>query len=83
MRIDHIATLPGPEPLVHHAWRTGSIRQGFGSIASGELADLVVVDGDPSTRIHDIRRVELVVKDGTLFRPADLHRALGSRATSP
>jgi len=52
----------------------------LGSIVPGKLADLIVVDGDPSQRIGDIRRVETVVKDGILFRSSDLYRALGVRA---
>jgi imidazolonepropionase-like amidohydrolase len=52
----------------------------LGSVAPGKLADLIVVDGDPSERINDIRRTERVVKDGTVFRPAELFRALGVRA---
>ena len=52
----------------------------LGSIVPGKLADLIVVDGDPSQRIGDIRRVETVVKDGILFRSSNLCRALGVRA---
>jgi imidazolonepropionase-like amidohydrolase len=36
----------------------------FGSIAAGKRADLVVVKGDPSTRIADIENVDLVFKNG-------------------
>jgi imidazolonepropionase-like amidohydrolase len=50
-----------------------------GSIAPGKLADVILVDGDPSTNISDIRNVELVVKDGLLYRSAELYRALGVR----
>jgi imidazolonepropionase-like amidohydrolase len=35
-----------------------------GSIAAGKAADLVVVDGDPTANITDIRKVEIVFKDG-------------------
>jgi imidazolonepropionase-like amidohydrolase len=38
--------------------------QQIGSIASGKNADLVVVKGDPATRIADIENVEIVFKDG-------------------
>jgi imidazolonepropionase-like amidohydrolase len=48
-----------------------------GSIAVGKLADLVVIDGDPTLRISDIRRTSLVVKNGTIYRPAELYGALG------
>ena len=49
----------------------------LGSIASGKLADVILVDGDPSTHISDIRRIKTVVKDGVVFQVADIDRALG------
>ena len=49
----------------------------LGSIASGKLADLTLVDGDPTTNISDIRKTALVLKDGVLYRPAELYAALG------
>jgi imidazolonepropionase-like amidohydrolase len=36
----------------------------IGSIATGKNADLVVIKGDPATRISDIENVEMVFKDG-------------------
>jgi imidazolonepropionase-like amidohydrolase len=44
----------------------------IGSIAVGKNADLVVIKGDPSTRISDIEQVELVFKDGVGFDSAKL-----------
>jgi enamidase len=44
----------------------------IGSIAVGKQADLVVVSGDPSTTIADIRRVDTVFKKGVGFDPAKL-----------
>ena len=43
-----------------------------GSIAAGKQADLVVINGDPSTHIDDIRKVELVFKQGVGYDPAKL-----------
>jgi enamidase len=43
-----------------------------GSIAAGKQADLVVIDGDPSARIEDIRKVSLVFKQGVGYDPAKL-----------
>jgi imidazolonepropionase-like amidohydrolase len=43
-----------------------------GSIAAGKQADLVVIDGDPSKTIADVRRVETVFKQGIGFDPAKL-----------
>ena len=42
------------------------------SIAVGKQADLVVIDGDPSATIADIRKVETVFKQGVGFDPAKL-----------
>jgi imidazolonepropionase-like amidohydrolase len=44
----------------------------FGSIQPGKLADLIVIDGNPATRIADIRRIRLVFKDGAGYDPAKL-----------
>jgi imidazolonepropionase-like amidohydrolase len=49
----------------------------LGSIAPGKLADLVLVDGDPATRVRDIHNVELVMKDGVFYRPDELNQAIG------
>jgi len=43
-----------------------------GSIAVGKAADLVVVNGDPSTTISDITKVETVFKDGIGYDSAKL-----------
>ena len=51
----------------------------LGSIAPGKKADLVLVDGDPSARISDVRRVVTVVKDGVVYDPEAIFRALGIR----
>jgi Amidohydrolase family len=53
-----------------------------GSIERGKLADLMLVDGDPSTNISDIRRVSLVLKGGTAYSPAQIYEALGVRPFS-
>jgi len=39
----------------------------LGSIRPGKLADMILVDGNPATRISDIRRVTLVIKDGNIY----------------
>jgi imidazolonepropionase-like amidohydrolase len=39
-----------------------------GSIAVGKDADLVVIAGDPSTRICDVRNARIVFKQGTIPR---------------
>jgi hypothetical protein len=38
-----------------------------------------LVAGDPATRIGDIRRTAIVIKDGIVYDAASLYRALGIR----
>jgi enamidase len=50
-----------------------------GSIAFGKQADLVVIDGDPSTQIGDIRKVTIVFKQGIGYDPAKLIASVKGR----
>jgi imidazolonepropionase-like amidohydrolase len=59
-----IATLNGAKYLGRDAR--------IGTIVAGKQADLVVVNGDPSIRISDVRNVEIVFKQGIGFDPAKL-----------
>jgi imidazolonepropionase-like amidohydrolase len=59
------------------AARIMSMDKDLGSIAPGKLADLVLVDGDPTKNISDIRKTALVVKDGVIYKPAELYTELG------
>src|SRR5206468_4439349 len=47
--------------------RNVKIDKRTGSIAVGKEADLVLVDGDPSKRIGDLRHVDQVMSDGFLM----------------
>ncbi|HEV8580164.1 MAG TPA: amidohydrolase family protein [Thermoanaerobaculia bacterium] len=49
----------------------------LGTLAPGKLADMILVDGDPTKNISDIRRVALTIKDGTVYDPAALYGAIG------
>jgi imidazolonepropionase-like amidohydrolase len=68
-RVLQLATL-GAARVMHHEDERGSV-------AAGKLADLVLVDGDPTRRIGDLRRTVLVVKNGVMYRPDELYHALG------
>ena len=48
-----------------------------GVIAPGKLADLVLIDGDPGTRIADIDRIDLVMKGGRTYDPSGIEASLG------
>jgi cytosine/adenosine deaminase-related metal-dependent hydrolase len=48
-----------------------------GSIAKGKLAELALIDGDPSKNIGDLRQVELVMRDGKMMDAQALRESLG------
>jgi imidazolonepropionase-like amidohydrolase len=48
-----------------------------GVIAPGKLADLILIDGDPSVHIADVDRIDLVMKGGKVYDPARIEAALG------
>ncbi|HEY6824113.1 MAG TPA: amidohydrolase family protein, partial [Steroidobacteraceae bacterium] len=48
-----------------------------GVVAPGKLADLILVEGDPSAHIEDIERVSLVMRGGRIYDPAHIEQALG------
>lgn len=50
-----------------------------GRIAPGLRADLILVDGDPTADISNVRRVAYVIKDGTGYSPAGIYESLGVR----
>ncbi|MTI31200.1 amidohydrolase family protein [Xanthovirga aplysinae] len=64
-----IATLVSAEVI--------GVQDQLGSIEEGKLADLILVDGNPLENISDIRRVELTMKDGKIYKPAELYEAIG------
>ena len=49
----------------------------LGSIVPGKLADMILVDGDPTADIRNIRKVRLTIRDGVLYNPADLYKEIG------
>ena len=48
-----------------------------GSVTPSKLADLVLVDGDPTRDINDLRKVALVVTQGHWFSPKEMHAEMG------
>lgn len=53
-----------------------------GTLAAGKRADLVVLDANPLEAIENVERVRMVMKDGVLYRSADLWRASGFTAAT-
>jgi len=52
----------------------------LGSVAPGKLADLILVNGDPTANISDIRKIDTVIKGGAVMYPAEPYLAVGIRA---
>jgi imidazolonepropionase-like amidohydrolase len=48
-----------------------------GSIKVGKTADLVLVEGDPSARLSDLRQTRVVMMDGKLMDADALRAAAG------
>jgi imidazolonepropionase-like amidohydrolase len=80
LELDVQAGIPPSQVLQNatlNAARIMSLDKDLGSIAPGKLADLILVDGNPAANISDIRKTTLVVKDGVLYKPAELYTELG------
>lgn len=76
------AGIPANEVLKIATWngaRYSDTLAEAGTIETGKRADLILVDGDPVADISAIRRVSLVMKEGTVYYPAEIYEALGIR----
>ena len=49
----------------------------LGSVERGKLADIIIIDGNPVSKMSDIRKVETVIKDGVIYKSADIFRSVG------
>jgi imidazolonepropionase-like amidohydrolase len=48
-----------------------------GVIAAGKLADMVLIDGDPTQGMRDIHKIKTVIKGGKVYDPAAIEKAFG------
>lgn len=69
-----------PEQAIQIATYNGALFLGkartIGTLAPGKQADIVVVRGNPSADIHDIRHTEIVFKDGAAYHSPAILRSL-------
>lgn len=49
----------------------------LGTVSIGKKAHLILVDGDPTQNISDLRKLDLVIKGQTYFKPKDMLKAQG------
>jgi len=72
-----IAPLEALRIATWNAARVAGVDDIKGSIERGKLADLLLVDGDPSVNITDLHRVSFVIKGGVGYAPAKLYEEMG------
>ena len=48
-----------------------------GTVEPGKRADVIILDGNPLESIHNIRKVEYVITNGTMYNCAELWRNVG------
>jgi imidazolonepropionase-like amidohydrolase len=72
-----------PEEAIHIVTANGAAFLGksdqIGAIQAGKTADLVVLRGNPSLRISDVKNVEIVFKDGVGYDSAAIIRSVAGK----
>jgi imidazolonepropionase-like amidohydrolase len=76
------AGIPPAEALRIATWNAAHLLgrgEELGAVAAHRSADLILVDGEPTQNISDIRHISLVMKEGVVYFPAEIYEALGVR----
>ncbi len=74
------AGIPANEALkiaTYNAALDCNLQHKYGQILPGRQADIILIDGDPSTNISAIRRVALVIKNNLMYSPKQLFQSEG------
>jgi cytosine/adenosine deaminase-related metal-dependent hydrolase len=74
------AGIPPAEVLRMATWTPAlvmGVDKDRGVVAPGKLADMILVDGDPTKNIQDISRITTVIKEGKVYDPVAVEKALG------
>ncbi len=83
LEIYNQAGIPAPEVLRMATFEAAKVmgrQKELGSITAGKYADMILVNGDPTKNISDIRRIDTVIKNGEVYRPSEMYPAFGIRA---
>jgi hypothetical protein len=57
--------------------RVMGLEKELGTIEKGKRADLIIVNGNPLEDIHNIRNVEFVITNGSMYNSSELWRSVG------
>ncbi len=57
--------------------RAMGLEKESGTVEKGKRGDLILLNGNPLDDIHNIRNVEYVITNGTMFRSAELWQSVG------
>jgi cytosine/adenosine deaminase-related metal-dependent hydrolase len=82
LEIYNAAGIPAPQVLQMATLTAAQVMKrdsDLGSVAPGKLADMILLNGDPTANISDIRKIDVVVKGGAVLYPKDLYPAMGIR----
>jgi cytosine/adenosine deaminase-related metal-dependent hydrolase len=74
------AGIPAPEVLRMATLTSAEVmgaNKDRGVVAAGKLADMILVDGDPTTNIRDLDKLVTVIKAGNVYDPVAIEKALG------
>jgi len=70
-----------PAEVLRMATQTPALVMGVNSdrgvLAAGKLADIILVEGNPTKDIRDLRKIRTVIKGGRVYDPAAIEKALG------
>jgi imidazolonepropionase-like amidohydrolase len=80
LELDVQAGIPPPQALRMATWGAAQIMglsKDLGALRPGKLADAVLVDGDPTAQISDVRKASVTIKDGVIYKAAELYQELG------
>jgi imidazolonepropionase-like amidohydrolase len=79
LEVEVQAGIPPVKALQNATWVAAKVlreQRELGSVETGKLADLVLVEGDPSQNISDVRRCRTVFKGGAVYDSAKLYEAI-------
>jgi imidazolonepropionase-like amidohydrolase len=57
--------------------RVMKLDRDVGTVEAGKRANLILVDGDPLKDFSSLRKIELVISNGRIYKPEDLWKSVG------